>query len=118
MYELNNKSNAQIENKFEKSNKVPRGWKIRKIKEISEVLRGASPRPISDPKWFSSESNIGWVRISDVTKSKKILGETEQYISKEGMSKSRLVKKDNIIMSIAATVGKPIYTVFDVCIND
>src|SRR5690606_13526420 len=118
MNEFNNKSHAQIEKKIKKRNYVTRGWRIRKIKEISEVLRGASPRPISDPKWFSSESNIGWVRISDVTKSKKILRKTEQYVSKEGMRKSRLVKKDNIIMSIAATVGKPIYTGFDVCIHD
>lgn len=114
----NHKQNLQIGYKSEKRNTIPKGWSVKRIKELSNVLRGASPRPISDPKWFSSKSNIGWVRISDVTKSKKTLNETEQYVSKEGMSKSRLVKKDNIIMSICATVGKPIYTGFDVCIHD
>jgi len=29
-----------------------------------------------------------------------------------------LVKKGNMIMSICATIGKPIYTNFDVCIHD
>jgi len=93
-------------------------WEIKKIKKLSKVYRGASPRPINDPKWFDQNSKIGWVRISDVTKSKKILYHTEQYLSKEGVRKSKLVEKDNIIMSICATVGKPIVTGFNVCIHD
>nr|WP_198287766.1 restriction endonuclease subunit S [Bacillus cereus] len=93
-------------------------WENKRIKNISKVYRGASPRPISDSKWFDQNSKIGWVRISDVTKSKKILFRTEQYLSEEGVKKSRLIKEDNIIMSICATVGKPIVTGFDVCIHD
>ncbi|WP_374718040.1 restriction endonuclease subunit S [Neobacillus sp.] len=93
-------------------------WEIKRIKNISKVSRGASPRPISDPKWFDLNSKIGWVRISDVTKSKKTLFQTEQYLSDEGVKKSRLVEKGNIIMSICATVGKPIVTGFNVCIHD
>ena len=93
-------------------------WKNEKIKNISNVFRGASPRPISDPKWFDEQSEIGWVRISDVTKSNKVLHQTEQYLSDEGVKKSRLVKKNSIIMSICATVGKPVITGFDVCIHD
>ena len=93
-------------------------WEIKKLGEVAEIKRGASPRPITSPKWFSSKSNIGWVRISDVTKSNKYLEKTEQYLSDEGVLKSRLVAKNNLIMSICATIGKPIYTKFDVCIHD
>lgn len=42
-------------------------WEQRKLGELSEIVRGASPRPIQDPKWFDSNSNVGWLRISDVT---------------------------------------------------
>ena len=38
-----------------------------KLGELSQIVRGASPRPIKDPKWFNKESDIGWLRISDVT---------------------------------------------------
>ena len=93
-------------------------WNEEKLMNLSNILRGASPRPITDPKWFDSNSKVGWVRISDVTKSKKVLLKTEQSLSEEGVKKSRLVKKDNIIMSICATVGKPIVTNYDVCIHD
>ena len=93
-------------------------WQIKKLGDVCEIKRGASPRPISDSKWFDEDSKIGWVRISDVTKSNKYLEKTEQYLSNAGISKSRLVKKGNMIMSICATIGKPIYTNFDVCIHD
>ena len=34
-------------------------WKKQKFGDIFFVKRGASPRPISDPKWFDKDSNIG-----------------------------------------------------------
>ncbi|MBE9367136.1 restriction endonuclease subunit S [Klebsiella pneumoniae] len=93
-------------------------WQIMKLGKIAQIKRGASPRPITDPIWFDSLSNIGWVRISDVTKSNKYLLKTEQYVSDKGVKKSRLVNSEKIIMSICATIGKPICTTFDVCIHD
>jgi type I restriction enzyme S subunit len=102
----------------DKSGKIFPDWQIKCLGEISSIKRGASPRPISDKKWFSDESNIGWVRISDVTSSSKYLNTTEQFLSEEGVNRSRLVTKGNIIMSICATIGKPIYTNLDACIHD
>lgn len=93
-------------------------WEEKTFGEMSTIRRGASPRPITDTKWFDENSTIGWVRISDVSKSNKYLLKTEQYLSEEGVNKSRLVTKGNLIMSICATIGKPIYTDFDVCIHD
>lgn len=93
-------------------------WEQKTFGEMSTIRRGASPRPITDTKWFDENSTIGWVRISDVSKSNKYLLKTEQYLSEEGVNKSRLVTKGNLIMSICATIGKPIYTDFDVCIHD
>lgn len=109
--------NQEIRFKDENGRDYP-AWEWKQLGRISTIKRGASPRPIADLKWFSDESNIGWVRISDVTKATKFLRKTQQYLSAEGISKSRLVKEGNLIMSICATIGKPIYTSFDVCIHD
>lgn len=94
------------------------GWEVKKLGEVATIVRGASPRPIEDTKWFDKQSPIGWVRISDVTKSKKVLLETTQKLSDLGVKNSRLVENGNLIMSICATVGRPILTTFDVCIHD
>ncbi|MCG6138176.1 MAG: restriction endonuclease subunit S [Nostoc sp. LLA-1] len=93
-------------------------WEATNLGEIAKIKRGASPRPISSSKWFSVKSNIGWVRISDVTKSDKYLDKTEQYLSASGIEKSKFVSSENLIMSICATIGKPIINKIDVCIHD
>ncbi|MDX9960864.1 MAG: restriction endonuclease subunit S [Aliarcobacter sp.] len=93
-------------------------WKEKRLEEISNISRGASPRPIEDSKWFDSNSSIGWVRISDISKTTKFLNYTVQKLSEDGVSQSRFVKKDNLIMSICATLGKPILTKIDSCIHD
>ena len=93
-------------------------WEEIRLGDLSNVKRGASPRPINLSMWFDEVSNIGWVRISDVTSSSKYLKKTAQYLSETGVKKSRFIPKGNIIMSICGTIGKPIYTGLDVCIHD
>lgn len=90
---------------------------IRPLGSVVKVRRGASPRPIGDPKYFGGE--VGWVRISDVTqRNYKYLRQTEQYLSPLGESLSVRVNKGDLIMSICATVGKPIIVDMDACIHD
>lgn len=93
-------------------------WEVKKLGEVATIRRGASPRPIDSPNWFDEKSKIGWVRISDVTKSTKLLTYTTQNLSELGIKHSRFVRKGNLIMSICATIGRPILTGIDVCIHD
>ena len=44
------------------------------IGNFCKVRRGASPRPIGNPNYFGGD--VGWIRISDVTKSNKYLNKT------------------------------------------
>lgn len=97
---------------------IPDDWRVAKLGSLANILRGASPRPIDNPIWFDERSSIGWLRISDVTSARKYLTETTQNLSDAGIDKSRLVKQGNLVMSICATVGRPIITRKDVCIHD
>lgn len=97
--------------------RIPQNWRAVLINEISEVRRGASPRPINDPKYFSDKGR-GWVRISDVTESYKHLRKTSQYLSELGEAKSVKVNPGDLIMSICATVGRPIIVDMEACIHD
>jgi hypothetical protein len=89
-------------------------WKP--IASFSDVRRGASPRPISDPKYFGG--NVGWVRIVDVTRSSRFLRETEQYLSPLGESCSVRVDPGDVVMSICGTLGRPIIIDMAACIHD
>jgi type I restriction enzyme S subunit len=93
-------------------------WETKRLGEITKIQRGASPRPIDSPIWFDENSSIGWVRISDVTRSGMFLQETTQRLSPLGVAHSRPVPTGSLIMSICATVGRPVITKIDVCIHD
>jgi type I restriction enzyme S subunit len=93
-------------------------WEVKRLGDVANIQRGASPRPINSTIWFDRNSSVGWVRISDVSSSDMRLYETEQKLSILGIQNSRPVAKGNLIMSICATVGRPIITEIDTCIHD
>lgn len=97
---------------------IPEDWDAIKMGDLAKIQRGASPRPIDSPIWFERNSTVGWLRISDVTKTSKYLTETTQSLSELGIANSRFVPENNLVMSICATVGKPIITKKDLCIHD
>lgn len=97
---------------------VPEHWEILSIKRLSQVKRGASPRPIDNPKYFDDDGEYAWVRISDVTASNMYLLETTQKLSNLGKSYSVPLMPGSLFLSIAGSVGKPIITKIKVCIHD
>ncbi|HAP2863820.1 TPA: restriction endonuclease subunit S [Enterococcus faecalis] len=97
---------------------IPEHWEVKKIKHLSQVKRGASPRPIDDPKYYAVNGDYSWVRISDVTKSGKYLFNTRDKLSELGASKSVKRHRGDLFLSIAATVGKACITKIDCCIHD
>lgn len=99
--------------------RIPADWEVKKLGEIGKVKRGASPRPIDDPIYFNEEGKgRAWIRIEDVVNSSKFLEKTKQYLSEYGQKKSVKVAVNEIIMSICATIGKPIIVKIPACIHD
>lgn len=97
---------------------VPAHWTVIAIKWLSPVLRGASPRPIDDPKFFDDEGEFAWVRIADVSASHGVLQATTQRLSELGGSLSVKIAPGELFVSIAGTVGRPCITAIKACIHD
>ena len=93
-------------------------WEQRKLGELATIVRGASPRPIQDPKWFDTESDVGWLRIADVTEQDGRIYYLEQHISKLGQEKTRVLVEPHLLLSIAATVGKPVVNYVKTGVHD
>ena len=93
-------------------------WEEKYIGELADIVRGASPRPIQDPKWFDLNSEIGWLRISDVTNQNGRIHSLEQKISKLGQEKTRVLTEPHLLLSIAATVGKPVVNYVKTGVHD
>ncbi len=97
---------------------IPKGWEVKNLEDTVNIIRGASPRPIEE---YMSNDNSGmpWVKISDATAcATKYLFETKQFISKEGVPKSRKVKIGTLILSNSASPGLPKFMMIDACVHD
>jgi len=97
---------------------VPTGWDVIKIKHLSTVKRGASPRPIDDQKFFDDNGDYAWVRIADVSASDTYLTSSTQQMSALGSSLSVKLEPNQLFLSIAGTVGKPCINLIKACIHD
>ena len=96
---------------------LPGGWVWAKIGEITEVIRGASPRPKGDPRYFGG--SIPWIKISDISKEKgRYLSRTKETVTEEGAKKSRYLKAGTLILSNSGTVCVPKILTVDGCIHD
>ncbi|MFF5908622.1 restriction endonuclease subunit S [Staphylococcus cohnii] len=93
-------------------------WEEKILGELAEIVRGSSPRPISDPRWFDEASDIGWLRISDVTEQNGKIYNLEQRISEEGQQKTRVLRSQHLLLSIAASVGKPVMNYVNTGVHD
>ena len=93
-------------------------WVQCNLGDLAEIVRGASPRPIQDPKWFDDSSEIGWLRISDVTEQNGRIHHLDQHISEAGQAKTRVLTEPHLLLSIAATVGKPLVNYVKTGVHD
>ena len=95
---------------------IPEGWEIKRLKEILNIKRGGSPRPIHD---YMASSGLPWVKISDATAlNNPFLFSTKEFIKVEGLRKTILLKKGSLILSNSATPGLPKFLELDACIHD
>lgn len=97
---------------------LPDGWSQRRIKTLTPVMRGASPRPIEDPIYFDDDGEYAWVRISDVSTSNGFLTSTTQRLSEIGAARSVKLEPGELFLSIAGSVGKQCITNVRACIHD
>ncbi len=101
-----------------KEGELPKGWKWVKVSEISNVVRGGSPRPAGDPKFYGG--NIPFLKVRDITKDSGIYLTTFEYTIKEaGLHKTRQIKPNTLLLSNSgATLGVPKICMIDATMND
>lgn len=110
--------NSYKESGIEWIGKVPEDWDVIKLKWLTPIKRGASPRPIDDLKYFDENGEFSWVRIADVSASERYLENTKEKLSELGASLSVKQYPGDFFLSIAGSVGKPIITKIKCCIHD
>lgn len=96
---------------------IPNNWSVCRVKDVTCVERGGSPRPIDD---YLTENVNGynWIKIGDTTKGSKYITETKQRIIEEGLSKTRYVEKGTLLLTNSMSFGEAYILNTDGCIHD
>lgn len=81
-------------------------------------MRGASPRPAGDPKYFGG--NVPWITVGPLTADlNPYLHSVPQTVTDEGRERSRYIEPDTLLLTNSgATLGVPKITLIGGCIND
>ena len=100
---------------------IPEEWEVRRIGELGTVVRGGSPRPAGDPRYFNG-SFIPWLTVAALTNipdSQLRVSETVGYLTEEGASHSRTLTEGTLIIANSgATLGVAKLLQVTCCAND
>lgn len=91
-------------------------WEKKRLGELVTITRGASPRPIIN---YIKNGTVPWIKIADATGGNSFyINSTNEFIIKEGVSKSVQVFPGDLILSNSATCGLPFFVELEGCIHD
>ena len=105
--------------KTTKLGKLPNEWEALPINELCNVVRGSTPRPARDPKYFNGDY-VPWITVGEVTKDTwPFLQQTRTGLTEEGARFSRYLTPGTVILTNSGvTLGVPKLLKVGGCAND
>ena len=96
---------------------IPNTWEWVRFKNVADIARGGSPRPIKS-YLTDSPNGVNWIKIGDTEKGGKYINSVKEKIRAEGVSSSRMVHKGDFLLTNSMSFGRPYITNVDGCIHD
>ncbi len=86
------------------SKKVPEGWRVAKLGDVAEAQSGGTPLRTNALYW---DGTIPFMKIEDMTRAKKYLSATENFITEAGLknSSARMFPSNTVFLAMYASFG-------------
>lgn len=91
-------------------------WPMTTIEELAEVVRGSSPRPQGDPTLFGGP--VPRLMVADITRDGMYVTPRIDSLTELGATKSRPMKKGEVVMAVSGNPGLTAILAKDCCIHD
>ncbi|MFM5059437.1 restriction endonuclease subunit S [Aeromonas caviae] len=95
---------------------IPEDWVVSQIGVIADVIRGASPRPKGDKRFYGG--CIPRLMVEDVTRDGKYVTPAVDSLTEMGAKLSRPCLAGTLTIVCSGTVGVPSILAVDACIHD
>jgi type I restriction enzyme S subunit len=105
-----------IENTLDREEKIMAEWLKTSLIDIVELIGGGTPKTSKAEYWGG---NINWLSVKDFNNENRYVYSTEKTITEEGLNNSstKLLRKDDIIISARGTVGELAMIPFPMAFN-
>lgn len=95
---------------------IPEDWESVPLGRVAQIIRGASPRPKADSRYYGGV--IPRLMVQDVTRDGKLVTPSIEFLTDAGAKLSRFCKAGTLTVVCSGTVGVPSILSIDACIHD
>jgi len=93
-----------------------RNWPTKRVSELCDLVRGSSPRPQGDPKYFGGP--VPRLMVADITRDGWSVTPRIDSLTLEGAKRSRPVKAGTVVMAVSGNIGLVSRLAIDACVHD
>jgi type I restriction enzyme S subunit len=94
----------------------PMNWAAEELGSLCDLVRGSSPPPQGDPRYFGGE--VPRLMIADITRDGMNVTPKIDTLTAEGAKRSRPMPAGSVVMAVSGAVGLPAILTIDACIHD
>lgn len=97
---------------------IPDSWAWCRLGQITNIVRGGSPRPAGDKRFY--DGDIPFLKVADLTNDGSMYVQRYTYSIKEaGLQKTRYIEEETLLLTNSgATLGIPKICQFSTAFND
>jgi type I restriction enzyme S subunit len=101
---------------------IPEDWEVKRLGDLGTTVRGGSPRPAGDPRYFNGNF-IPWLTVGSLTNipsNQLFVTDTATKLTEEGAKHSRTLQEGTLVIvnSGARTLGVSKVLAITCCAND
>jgi type I restriction enzyme S subunit len=93
-----------------------RGWLTARVSDLCELVRGSSPRPQGDARFFGGP--VPRLMVADITRDGWLVTPRIDSLTIEGAKQSRPIPAGTVVMAVSGNVGLVSRLAVNACIHD
>ncbi len=93
-----------------------KAWPLGTISSLCDLVRGSSPRPQGDPRFFGGP--VPRLMVADITRDGWLVTPRIDSLTIDGAKRSRPVPAGTVVMAVSGNIGLVSQLAIDACVHD